>query len=299
MKIFDCTLFYDEHMILEIRLNMLNKYVDKFIISESKYTHSGAKKKLNFNIKRFSEFKNKIIYIPIENEPSDLIYEKKDNGLFEKAANRRINSVKRIAYQRNKLMEGLAEANDYDFVFYSDNDEIPNFLNFDFEKNKNKIVMFKQKLFYYKFNLFCDLVDWFGTKGCIKKNLVSFEWLRQLKTKKYPFYRIDTFFSKTKYTNVKIIDDGGWHFTRILSPEDIHSKELNAEHHDEYRLSNKDVPLIKDLIKRKMINYDFNAKSTDYKFSKEFKLKTLPLNDMPLYLQENAQKYSEWFDFEK
>ena len=285
-------------MILEIRLNMLNKYVDKFIISESKYTHSGAKKKLNFNIKRFSEFKNKIIYIPIENEPSDLIYEKKDNDIFEQAANRRINSVKRIAYQRNKLMEGLAEANDYDFVFYSDNDEIPNFLNFDFEKNKNKIVMFKQKLFYYKFNLFCDLVDWFGTKGCIKKNLVSFEWLRQLKTKKYPFYRVDTFFSKTKYTNVKIIDDGGWHFTRILSPEDIHSKELNAEHHDEYRLSNKDVPRIKDLVKRKMINYDFNAKSTDYKFSKEFKLKTLPLNDMPLYLQENAQKYSEWFDFE-
>ena len=66
MKIFDCTLFFDEDMILEIRLNILNKYVDKFVISESKYTHSGARKKLNFDIKKFPEFKKKIIYIPIE-----------------------------------------------------------------------------------------------------------------------------------------------------------------------------------------------------------------------------------------
>ena len=299
MKIFDCTLFYDEDMILEIRLNILNKYVDKFVISESKYTHSGEKKKLNFDIKKFSDFKKKIIYIPIDDEPDGLIYQKKNNDFFEEPINRRVNSVKRIAYQRNKLMEGLSEANDDDFIFYNDNDEIPNFANFDFEANKNKIVMFKQKLFYYKFNLFCDLVDWYGTKGCLKKNLISFEWLRQIKPKKYPFYRFDTFFSKIKYTNVKIIDDGGWHFTRVLSPEDIHSKELNAEHHDEYRLSKKDVPRIADMVKRKIINYDFQAKSNEYKFSKEFKLKTLSIDQMPSFLQQNVKKYNEWFDFEK
>ena len=299
MKIFDCTLFYDEDMILEIRLNILNKYVDKFVISESKYTHSGARKKLNFDIKKFYDFKKKIIYIPIDDEPDGLIYQKKNNNFFEEPINRRANSVKRIAYQRNKLMEGLSEANDDDFIFYNDNDEIPNFANFDFEANKNKIVMFKQKLFYYKFNLFCDLVDWYGTKGCLKKNLISFEWLRQIKPKKYPFYRFDTFFSKIKYTNVKIIDDGGWHFTRVLSPEDIHSKELNAEHHDEYRLSKKDVPRIADMVKRKIINYDFQAKSNEYKFSKEFKLKTLSIDQMPSFLQQNVKKYNEWFDFEK
>ena len=299
MKIFDCTLFYDENMILEVRLNMLNEYVDKFVISESEYTHSGAKKKLNFDIKKFSEFKKKIIYLPIRNEPEDLIYEKKDNGFSEKITDRRVNSIKRIAYQRNKLMEGLSEASDNDFIFYSDNDEMPNFANFDFEANKDKIVMFKQKLFYYKFNLFCDLVAWYGTKGCKKKNLISFEWLRQIKPKKYPFFRVDTFFSKTKYTNVKIVDDGGWHFTRILSPEDIHSKELNAEHHDEYRLSKKDVPKIADLVRRKIINYDFEAKSTEDKFTKEFKLKTLSIDHMPTFLKENVSKYSKWFDFEK
>ena len=196
MKIFDCTLFYDEDMILEIRLNMLNKYVDKFVISESKYTHSGEKKKLNFDINKFPEFKKKIIYVPIEDESDGLIYEKEDNGFSEKPVNRRVNSVKRIAYQRNKLMEGLSEANDNDFIFYSDNDEMPNFANFDFEANKDKIVMFKQKLFYYKFNLFCDLVDWYGTKGCKKKNLISFEWLRQIKPKNIHLLDLIQFFQK-------------------------------------------------------------------------------------------------------
>ena len=295
MKIFDCTLYYDEDLILEVRLNMLNKYVDKFVISESMFTHS-EKKKLNFNINKFPEFKKKIIYLPVDSEPDDLIYQNSDNNHFEKDIHRRINSIKRIAYQRNKLTDGLTEAGNDDFIFYSDNDEMPNFDNFNFEANKNNIVMFKQKLFYYKFNLLCDRVDWFGTKGCKKKNLISFEWLRQLKTKKYPFFRFDTIFSKTKYRNVKIIDDGGWHFTRLQKPEDIHAKELNAEHHDEYRLAKKNVSRIADLIKRKSIDYDHKAKSTDFKFSKEFKLKTLSMEHMPLFLQQNAKKYSEWFD---
>ena len=61
MKIFDSFMFYDEDMILDFRLICLNKYVDKFIIVESKFTHSGKKKELNFNIKNFLKFKDKII----------------------------------------------------------------------------------------------------------------------------------------------------------------------------------------------------------------------------------------------
>ena len=67
MKLFDCTLYYDEDLILETRLNILNKYFDKFIICEAKYTHSGREKKLNFNINNFKEFKNKIIYLVQDN----------------------------------------------------------------------------------------------------------------------------------------------------------------------------------------------------------------------------------------
>ena len=110
MKIFDCTTFFDENLMLEVRFNILNKHVDKFVISEAKYSHSGEKKKLNFNIKKFNEFKQKIIYLVIENEPDDIVYEKRsDNSFSEKNSYMRLNSIKRIAYQRDKLIESLNE----------------------------------------------------------------------------------------------------------------------------------------------------------------------------------------------
>ncbi len=299
MKIFDCTTFFNENLMLEVRFNILNKFVDKFIVVESRYSHSGEKKQLNFDINKFSEFKKKIIYVVIDNEPNDIVYQIKNDNKFEKKEDMRTNSIKRIAHQRNKIMDFLDEASNEDFIFYSDNDEIPNLENINFDDIKNKIVIFKQKLFYYKFNLNCDRIDWFGTKGCEKKNIISLSWLREVKAKKYPFFRFDTLFSKTKYKNVKIIEDGGWHFSQLKTPKDIEIKLLNQEHHDEYRLAKEKLPSIADLIKRKSIVYDHKAKSTDYKFSNEFKLKTLSLNHMPLFLKQNVKKYSEWFDFEK
>ena len=281
---------------LEVRLNILNKYVDKFVVVEAKYSHSGEKKKLNFDIKRFDNFRKKIIYLVIENEPSDLIYTKDGNNFIEPNNEIRRNSIKRIATQRNKLIEGLSEANDNDYIFYSDNDEIPNFEKFDFDKNQNRIIIFKQKLFYYKFNLFCDRVDWYGTKGCRKRDLISFSWLREIKAKRYNFFRLDTLFSRIKYKKVNIIDNGGWHFSQLMSPEDIEIKLLNQEHHDEYKLAKKNISNIKDMVKRKVINYDHKAKSTDYKFSKEFKLKSISIDQMPLFLKQNREKYNEWFD---
>ena len=299
MRIFDCTTFFNENLMLEVRFNILNKYVDKFIVVEAKYSHSGEKKKLNFDINKFSEFKKKIIYIAIDNEPNDVVYQKKDNSKFEKKEDMRTNSIKRIAHQRNKIMDYLSEADDEDFIFYSDNDEIPNLENLNFENIQNKILIFKQKLFYYKFNLYCDRVDWFGTKGCKKKKIISFSWLREVKAKKYSFFRFDTFFSKTKCSNVKIVEDGGWHFSQLKTPKDIEIKLLNQEHHDEYKFARKNLPSVADLVKRKSIVYDHKAKSTDYKFFNEFKLKTLSMSHMPSFLKQNVKRYYEWFDFEK
>ena len=71
---------------------------------------------------------------------------------------------------------------------------------------------------------------------------------------------------------------------------------MNQEHHDEYKLAKKNIPEVADLIKRKTIIYDHKAKSSEYKFSKEFKLKTLSIDYMPNYLKQNIDKYSEWFD---
>ena len=296
MKIFDCTTFYNENLMLEVRFNILNKHVDKFIISEAKYSHSGEKKKLNFKINQFSEFKKKIIYLVVENEPDEVVYKKKNNIIVEEKTDMRMNSIHRISNQRNRMIECLNEANDDDYIFYSDNDEIPNFEKINLNQNKNKLIIFKQKLFYYKFNLMCDWVNWYGTKGCKKKHLNSFSWLREVKAKKYPIYRFDTLISKNKYIDVKIIDNGGWHFSQLKTPEDIETKLLNQEHHDEYKLAKDKLPNVADLVKRKTIIYDYGAKSTDYKFSKEFKLKTISIENLPKYLKMNTTKYSEWFD---
>ena len=284
---------------LEVRFNILNKYVDKFVIVESKYSHSGEKKKLNFNINKFSEFKKKIIYLVIDNEPKDIIYQTKNIAFVENEVDKRTNSVKRITYQRNRLMDCLTDAKGDDYILYSDNDEIPDLENFNFETNQSKILIFKQKLFYYKFNLFFDRINWYGTKGCKKKDLLSITWLRNIKTKKYPIYRLDTIFSKNKYTNVKIIENGGWHFTQLKTPKDIEIKLLNGEQHAEFKQTGKNLDYISDLVKRKKIDYDHKAKTEDYKYSKEFNLKTVSMNYMPAFLQENSNKYSEWFDFDK
>ena len=280
---------------LEIRFNILNKYVDKFVVSEARYSHSGEKKKLNFDINKFSEFKKKIIYLVVNNDPTNIIYDKVKPLDQTKL---RTNSIKRISHQRNKLEECLSFADNEDYIFYSDNDEIPDFEDLNLNEMDN-ILIFKQKLYYYKFNLLCDRVDWFGTKGCKKKDFLSFSWLREIKPKKYPFYRFDTNFSNTKYKNVKIIINGGWHFSQLKTAKDIEIKLTNQEHHDEYMLAKKNLPKVEDLIKRKTITYDHRAKSSEYKYSKEFKLKTSSLDNMPLYLRQNVNKYSDWFDGNK
>ena len=296
MKIFDCTTFYNENLILEARFNILNEFVDKFVITESAYSHSGEKKDFNFDFSRFEKFKDKIIYLKIEEEPKDLTYSVKDGKKIEEGANIRLNAIKRIAHQRNFLNEGIIDASKDDLIFYSDNDEVPNLEFFDTHKVKNEIIIFNQKMFYYKFNLFCDRYEWFGTKGCKKKNLVDFDWLRNIKAKKYPFYRIDTFFSKTKYADVNIIKNGGWHFSQLKKPEEIYKKLTNAEDHLEFKETKKTLSDIEDLVKRKVILYDHLARTSENKFNKEFKLTTLGVDQMPQYIQNNLIKYKDWLD---
>ena len=93
MRIFDCTTFYSEHLMMDIRFHVLNDFVEKFIVCESTYSHSGKKKKLNFNINNYPKFKDKISYIVIDEEPPNIIGDK--NGLA-KPFEKRSDSLKRI-----------------------------------------------------------------------------------------------------------------------------------------------------------------------------------------------------------
>ena len=174
MKIIDCFMYYDEDNLLDLRLNILNKYVDKFIIVESKFSHSGNLKNKNFDIENFKDFKNKIDYYFIENEPLNIKKIDKNDTLEVKSNKRIFNGLLRDNFQRENLNQGIKKLNDEDFIMISDLDEIPNLENISLKNLKKKILVFEQKMFYYKLNLLYPRLKWFGSKIC-KKKTISFE----------------------------------------------------------------------------------------------------------------------------
>ena len=180
-------MYFDEDMLLDIRMNILSKYVKKFIIVESKFLHSGKPKKLNFDFKNFVKFKDKIEYIVMEDPPSDIEDIIKEDNENEK--NRKIldNSLKRENSQRNQLWEGIKNIHDEELIFSSDLDEIPNIKNF---KYKSKINIFLQKVFYYKFNLQQPDFTWYGTRACKKKKFVVFSMVKKYKKQKISLVEI-------------------------------------------------------------------------------------------------------------
>lgn len=297
MKIYDCITYFDEPMLFDLRLNILDKYVDKFIVIKAKHTHSGIVKKLNFEINNFKKFQNKIIYKVIENQPEGIIEINKDDDPAVQSGNKRMNSLKRIELSYYTALDCLGEANPEDLFILSDSDEIPNFEKVNFDQINNKILIFKQKIFYYKFNLYYDLIPWFGSKACTVKKLISPTWLRYVKSKKYPLWRIDTWFSKTRYNSVKIIENGGWHFSNLKNPENIKKKMFNFGHHNEVEESGIDLEKIKEMVKEKKVYYDHLVDKTQQKHRREgYELKKLDFSELPSYLTKNFETYKKWFD---
>ena len=298
MKIYDCFQFFDEEMLLDLRLNILDKYVDKFVITEANYMHNGKPKKLFFDINKFSKFKDKIIYIIVDKQPPDLhtIYDKDSDEKDTRGQKLVLNGYKRDNYQRQMALKALNKIEPEDWIIINDIDEIPNLEKINFKLITNKIVLFKQKMFYYKFNLLYPSTPWFGSKACQKKNFISPQWLRNTRQKKYPFWRIDTFFSNKKYIDISIINDGGWHFTNIKLPEDIQKKLLNYTHHYEFESSGINLVDLKKIVNEKKILYDHSQDQTGYKWGSKKTLSTVKLIEMPEYLRKNFKKYSSWLD---
>lgn len=290
MKIIDTTTYFEEELMMDLRFNILNPYVDKFIVCESTFTHSGNKKKINFDKKKYPKFKDKIIHLVVENEPDDLI--KKDHlDTIEK----RFNSILRIKHQRNYIIKALEEFSINDLVIYSDNDEIPNLENIDLRDVKKKFIIFNQKLFYYKLDLVVPKLSWFGSKACKLKYLKSIDNLRNIKNKKYSLFRFDTYFSDIKNVSVKIVNNGGWHFSNLKSAKQLEKKYLNDENHAEYELKDTSYETIKDNILRKVVPYNYEVdKSSNQRFN-ETKLDNINLNYLPKYINNNIEKYKEWF----
>ena len=281
-------------MMMDVRFNVLNHYVSKFIVVESTFSHSGKKKKLNFNIDDYPKFKDKIIYLVIDHEPIELI--KKENLELD-SVSKRLNSLKRIEQSYNYMTKGIKDASDDDLIMLSDNDEIPDLSKLNLDKIQNNFVIFEQLFFYYKFNLLYDRMSWYGTKACKKKKLKKFSTLRNIKNKKYPFWRLDTIFSDTKQKNVRIIKNGGWHFTNLKTPDELFEILSNFGHHDEFEKLNITIESLKDKINKKEVFYDhFADKEIKDKWSDSYKLKKIDNSFLPKYLNDNHEKFNEWFD---
>ena len=296
MNIYDCFMYFDEDLLLDLRLNSLNKFVKKFVITEATYTHNGNRKKLKFDINKFQNFKDKIIYLIVDKQPSNILDLIEGEDKDKKGEKLILNGMARDYYQRENLSRGLTEAEDDDLILISDLDEIPNLNKLDFTKVKNNILIFEQKMFYYKLNLFYKDFIWQGTKGSKLKNFLSPQWLRNIKGKKYPRWRVDTIFSKKKYSNLIFIKNGGWHFTCLRTPEELEKKLLNFAHHYEFEESGLKLNDIKKLINEKRVMYDHTIDQKGFKWSGKSILESIDINLLPDHISSNVKKYSEWLD---
>ena len=266
--IYDCFSYLDEDLLLNMRLNILDKYVDYFVIVEGNKTWQNNTKELRFDIKKYEKFKHKIIYIEVIDLPDG-----EDPYLREN-------------YQRNSILKGLSNSKDEDIIIISDLDEIPNpevFKNF---KKEMRYAVFKQKHFYYKFNLQSkNNPYWLGSKICLKKYLKSPQWLRDLKFKKRSLWRLD------KFRLNNIIENGGWHFCNLKKPESLLYKYEN--------LCETDDPVhFKEKIDKKYLNLEEIKKrivsGEDIIGRKDNFIKINLDNSFPKFLIDNKLVYEDW-----
>ena len=288
-------MYFDEDLLLDIRLNILDRYVDYFVIVESRFNHNGQKRELNFKLSKFRKFRKKIIYVVQDQLPSKIekININDEKNLKEKKYI--LNAVKRENAQRNYIEKGIVNADKNDLILVSDVDEIPNLENLNFAKINKRIIIFKQIMSYYKMNLAMPNFHWYGTKGCLKKYLYNPQWLRNIKAKKYSKFRLDILFSKKRYNSIYIVEKGGWHFTNIKKPKEIEKKFKSYLHHREFELSGMDIKDIKNIVKNRIAIYDLKMDQRSNKIGKGSKLVKLNNKKLPKFIQKNKIKFINWF----
>ena len=289
-------MYFDEEVVLDVRLNTLDKYVDYFVIVESSFTHKGDNKNLMFNHNKFEKFKNKIIYLVYDKQPKGIEAVNENDSEDEKSGKYILNAALRENGQRNFIQNGLNKAEDNDIILISDVDEIPNLSEVNFNNISEKIIMFHQDMFYYKFDLKIPNLLWTGTKGCRKKYLLSPQWLRNVKDRKYFPFRIDILFSEKKYSSIKFISNGGWHFSNIKTAEEIEHKLKSYLHHREFDLQSLSVEEIQNIIENKKAIYDLKVDKRVNKIGDGSKLVKIKFEKLPIYIQQNKHNYMKWLD---
>jgi len=262
-KIIDCITFFDNNFMFDLRYSVLKNYVDQFVICESLYDHTGKKKKKNFSWKAKYN-KKKITYILMKSP-------------FPKKNDR----WKNQAFQRDYILKKLNFASPDDFIFFSDPDEIIRPEKLKNFKLKKKYGIFLQDCFNYKFNLFNKYESpWEGTRVAKKKDLKSIDFMRQKVLTK----NLKKFFKLNNEKSIEVINQGGWHFNNIMSPDKI-SVKLRTFAHSEFSSKRySSIKIIENKIKKKK---DLFERGHVYQ-------KIEMDNNFPKFLLENKKKYKKY-----
>lgn len=253
--IIDCTIFNDELEILEFRLDCLAEAVDRFVIVEADRTFSGRPKPLILRaaLDRWPDKHHRIRLIEVTDMPNNP------------------NAWVREAHQRNAIERGLEDAAQNDLVLISDLDEIPNIAEIERQIRNDDICALNQKFYYYYFNL--RKGHWNKAAASLKRNLkVSPQITRGLMGRPQ-------------------IDEAGWHFSYLMSPEQI-ARKIEAFSHQEFNSPKfVDTQRIAERVEKRIDLFDRN----------QSKLRVEPIDDsFPLYLRQNADHYSHYIlPFEK
>ena len=304
MRTYDCFTFFNELDMLEMRLEILNNHVDYFVLVESTKTHSGKDKELVFEKNKviFERFSKKIIHVVVDNMPEAT---DQNRWILEN-------------FQRNAIMRGLSACDPEDIILISDVDEIPrlkdmNALRKDLTSHNGTVgkkellysaymtmraklskskstkglinlfkkityrfpiktaqaIGFKQNFYYYYLNGFIN-ADWIGTKAVMYGDLVNNFNLSPQQVRE----------SSAKH----ILGNGGWHFSYLLTPEEI-AKKIQAFAHSEF--DTKEFTDTESIKKRIANGEDL--------FGRKEKITYKPIDESyPEYIRDNLLKYDRY-----
>lgn len=271
--IYDCFLYYDEDMLLELRLNVLNDYVDKFVIVESTHSFTGQPVELHFDINKYLQFKDKIIYVVFDEQPAE-------------------GSWTNEARTRNAIMRGLEGAKDDDVVIISDVDEIIHPEAIGKYSPLYLCSVLHQTFYNYQFNL--QVFNGDGKPRICPapritsyKNLRTFfmsepETLRNLKRSVLHKHWLKWNYLKLR---TQVIKNGGWHFSWIMTAERI-SEKMSAISHTEY-----DTP---ELNNQEHIRNAIENGLDIWARERNLQVVNLQQGDFPLWLKQNADRFAEF-----
>jgi len=280
--IYDCFCFFNELEILELRLNILNDVVDKFVICESTVTHTGQKKEMFFenNKDRFSKFLDKIIHLKIDDTPNDFINLPPSNDQFVNDIYGFIGTTKcfdratqhhygRDFFQKECIRRGLGNCLDDDIIISSDCDEIPNpkiLAGIRRIFNPNLFYTFNQTTYYYYINMLKE-INWKGSR------MGSYG-----KLKKYSYNEL-----RSSQTNVDI-QNGGWHFSFMGGPDRVKTK---IESYSAQEMNNSQV----------ITNIENNITNDIDPFFRSRLQKVNIDNSYPDYILNNLDKYKDMIKY--